>query len=161
MSLLGPTLDPDDLAGRKVIALFDRAEARDYADVYALAKRYGTERLLELAASVDAGFDITVFADMLDALGRFTDDEVPAADSDVAAVRAFIAGWSADIRRRGDGGAEAGWWVGRQGHSTRAVPCHRNAPECSVTAMGCPHDPSKPGVRQTRLTFDPVASTLL
>lgn len=105
MSLLGPTLDPDDLAGRKVIALFDRAEARDYADVYALAKRYSTERLLELAASVDAGFDITVFADMLDALGRFTDDEVPAADSDVAAVRAFIAGWSADIRRRGDGGA--------------------------------------------------------
>ncbi|MFN0281210.1 MAG: nucleotidyl transferase AbiEii/AbiGii toxin family protein [Kineosporiaceae bacterium] len=75
LSLAGPTLDPDELAGRKVAALFDLVEARDFADVYALAARYGTERLLELAAAVDAGFDVGVFADMLDSLARFTDDE--------------------------------------------------------------------------------------
>lgn len=40
-----------------MIALFDRAEARDFADVHALAARYGTARLLELAAAVDRGFD--------------------------------------------------------------------------------------------------------
>jgi hypothetical protein len=43
-TFVGPALDPDDLAGRKLIALFDRAEARDFADVYVLAGRYGTQR---------------------------------------------------------------------------------------------------------------------
>jgi len=33
VSLVGPTYDPEELAGRKVIALIDRAEARDFADV--------------------------------------------------------------------------------------------------------------------------------
>ena len=33
-----------------MIALFDRAETRDFTDVHALAARYGTVRLLELAA---------------------------------------------------------------------------------------------------------------
>jgi len=46
MTIAGPTLDPTELAGRKVVALFDRAEARDFADVYALVARYGTDRLL-------------------------------------------------------------------------------------------------------------------
>lgn len=30
-SFLGPTFAPDELAGRKLLALFDRAEARDFA----------------------------------------------------------------------------------------------------------------------------------
>lgn len=37
MTLLGPTLVPLELAGRKLLALFGRAEARDFADVYVLA----------------------------------------------------------------------------------------------------------------------------
>ena len=39
-SFIGPTFAPDELAGRKLIALFDRAAARDFADVYVLALRY-------------------------------------------------------------------------------------------------------------------------
>jgi hypothetical protein len=39
-SVAGPTFALEGLAGRKVIALFDRAEARDFTDVYALAHRY-------------------------------------------------------------------------------------------------------------------------
>lgn len=35
-SLIGPTFAPEELAGRKVVALFDRAEARDFADVLEL-----------------------------------------------------------------------------------------------------------------------------
>ena len=30
----GPTLAPEELAGNKLLALFDRAAARDFADVY-------------------------------------------------------------------------------------------------------------------------------
>src|SRR5258706_11865322 len=50
---LGPTLSARDLAARKTLALFGRAEARDFADVYDLALRYGRDRLLEWAASDD------------------------------------------------------------------------------------------------------------
>jgi hypothetical protein len=100
MSVAGPTLDPDDLAARKVIALFDRAEARDFADVYTLATRYGPARLLELAAAADAGFDVDVFADMLESLARFADEEIPAPGGDVTAIRAFAADWAASLRGR-------------------------------------------------------------
>jgi hypothetical protein len=34
----GPTLAPEELAGHKLLALFDRAAARDFADVYVLAR---------------------------------------------------------------------------------------------------------------------------
>jgi hypothetical protein len=96
---VGPTLDPDELAARKVVALFDRAEARDFSDVYELAARYGTGRLLELAAAEDAGFDIGVLATMLDSLSRFTDQEIPVpADTDVRAIREFFRRWSEQLR---------------------------------------------------------------
>jgi len=38
----GPTLAPEELAGHKLLALFDRAAAPDFADVYFLARNtYG------------------------------------------------------------------------------------------------------------------------
>jgi Nucleotidyl transferase AbiEii toxin, Type IV TA system len=42
----GPTLAPEELAGHKLLALFDRAAARDFADVYVLAHRFGKDVLL-------------------------------------------------------------------------------------------------------------------
>ncbi|MDQ4039926.1 MAG: nucleotidyl transferase AbiEii/AbiGii toxin family protein [Actinomycetota bacterium] len=75
----GPTFALEELAGRKLIALFDRAEARDFADVFALARGYDTDLLLRRAAEIDTGFSTTVFAIMLGSLSRFTDDEIPMA----------------------------------------------------------------------------------
>jgi len=41
----GPTLAPEELAGNKLLALFDRAAARDFADIYILARyRHGLRR---------------------------------------------------------------------------------------------------------------------
>ena len=98
-TFVGPALDPDDLAGRKLVALFDRAEARDFADVYVLAGRYGTQRLIELATADDAGFEVDVLAVMIDSLARFTDEEVPVpGDADVAALREFFLTWSRQLR---------------------------------------------------------------
>lgn len=96
VSVVGPTLDPEDLAARKLLALFARAEARDFADVHRLAAVYGAERLLELAAELDAGFDRRVLADMLGSIGRYVDHEIPA--DDPAAVRAFALTWAARLR---------------------------------------------------------------
>ena len=97
ISIAGPTFDPEELAGRKVIALYDRAEARDFADVFALARRYDKDLLLERAAEVDHGFNYGVFADMLSSLARFTDDELPVPSDDVASLRIFFADWANEI----------------------------------------------------------------
>jgi hypothetical protein len=58
-TVLGPTLASRDLATRKTLALFGRAEPRDFTDVYALARRYGRDTLLAWAADSDRGFDRT------------------------------------------------------------------------------------------------------
>jgi hypothetical protein len=95
---VGPTLAPEELAGHKLLALFDRAAARDFADVYVLASRFGKTVLLARAARIDAGFDTAVLASMLAALDRFTDDEIPAPDgTPVAGLRAFYTAWRSEL----------------------------------------------------------------
>jgi hypothetical protein len=65
-SELGPVLHPDDVAAGKTGALFSRAEVRDAVDVDGLLRAgYTRERLIELAAQNDAGFDRRMFADAL------------------------------------------------------------------------------------------------
>jgi len=76
-----------------MIALFDRAEARDFADVYSLVQRYDRELLLRRAAEVDTGFDIGVFAAMLGTLRRFADDDIPIAPELVPVLRDFFDSW--------------------------------------------------------------------
>lgn len=97
MTLLGPTLAPLELAGRKLLALFGRAEARDFADVYLLAKRFGRDALLGQAKSIDPGFDTAVLAQMMRTHVRFDDSEVPLAASDIAAARDYFADWSQQL----------------------------------------------------------------
>lgn len=94
----GPTLAPEELAGHKFLALFDRAAARDFADVYLLARRFGKDVLIIRATQIDAGFDITVLADMMAALDRFTDDELPVPEgSSAAELRTFYAIWRSEL----------------------------------------------------------------
>lgn len=100
MTVLGPTLAPLELAGRKLLALFGRAEARDFADVYVLARRFGKGELLAQAVGIDPGFDKQVLAQMLSTLDRFGDDELPAEPADVPFIRAFFAEWAEQLARR-------------------------------------------------------------
>lgn len=79
ITVLGPTLAPLELAARKLLALFGRAEARDFADVYLLAQRFGKGLLIEHAQALDPGFDLQVLAHMLRTLDRFEDHEIPVA----------------------------------------------------------------------------------
>lgn len=98
-SIVGPTFAPEELAGRKLIALFDRAEARDFADVYALRTRFDQVTLLSRAAEVDRGFDRLIFASMLDSLNRFPDGMIPVASEEVPRLRAYFAEWASALRR--------------------------------------------------------------
>ena len=97
-SIVGPTFAPDELAGRKLVALFDRAEARDFADVYTLTTHYEKQTLLSLAADVDTGFDHQILAGMFDSLRRFTDDDIPVDTAYVADLRHFFAAWATELR---------------------------------------------------------------
>jgi Nucleotidyl transferase AbiEii toxin, Type IV TA system len=101
-SAVGPTFGLEELAGRKLLALFDRAEARDFADVYALAQRYGTDVLLDRAAQVDPGFDPGVLTTMIGSLDRFTDAEIPVDAEVVADLREFFNQWQDQLRTSGE-----------------------------------------------------------
>jgi len=69
---VGPAYPAEELAARKVLALFDRAALRDFVDVAHIADRSGREDLLRLAAEIDEGFDIVVFIEMLGHSGATT-----------------------------------------------------------------------------------------
>jgi hypothetical protein len=97
ITLMGPTFAPEELAGRKVIALFDRAEARDFVDVYVLARRYDQGSLLSWAAEIDPGFLVPVFVQMLARLNRFADDEMPIDLAEVNEVRVFFNSWATGL----------------------------------------------------------------
>lgn len=53
LTIAGPALDPADLVVRKTLALFGRAEPRDYVDVYVLHQRFNRDDTLHAAAESD------------------------------------------------------------------------------------------------------------
>lgn len=63
MTSLGPTLAPRELAANKVLAVFDRAEPRDFTDLEAVTHAYSLDDLLDLAAQKDTrGSTIVAFS---------------------------------------------------------------------------------------------------
>jgi hypothetical protein len=98
---LGPTLSRRDLTACKTLALFGRAEARDFADVYELARRYGRDQLLALAAADDAGFDRHIFASMIASIGRLTDEDLSVSPRDADDLRAYFQDWVTEFTDKG------------------------------------------------------------
>jgi len=93
-----PVLHADDAVANKVCALFGRALPRDFLDVDAAitSGQYTRERLLELAAEADHGFDRLLFADALGALTQITDAafaEYPTDPGAIADMRHRFAQW--------------------------------------------------------------------
>ncbi|MCL6614273.1 MAG: nucleotidyl transferase AbiEii/AbiGii toxin family protein [Firmicutes bacterium] len=54
---IGRVLSLEELAADKLLALFGRAEPRDFVDVFFLARRFGLSAMMEWAKEKDAGFD--------------------------------------------------------------------------------------------------------
>jgi hypothetical protein len=71
-SPLGPVLSGEELAAEKLLALFGRAEPRDFVDVAALEPRYGLEAMCRLALEKDLGFRRDVLVAMLDRFDRLS-----------------------------------------------------------------------------------------
>lgn len=98
----GPVLALEELAADKVLALFHRAEARDYVDVHALSRRLDRQRLLELAVAKDPGFDPGRFAEALGAIGRLDPADFETDPATLSELRNFFATWSAELAHRDD-----------------------------------------------------------
>lgn len=88
-----PVLNSTELAVDKVLAIFSRAEARDFVDLAAVVDRHGLEALFRLAAEKDRGFSIEVFAEMLQRFARLRQDEFSIDAAEHQALAAIVQKW--------------------------------------------------------------------
>lgn len=79
------------------MALFDRAEPRDFADILEFLGRFTKDDLLQQAAQVDPGLDQRTLAQMLRSLTRFSDQDPPTPETRIPALRDFFATWAKDL----------------------------------------------------------------
>lgn len=93
----GPVLDRDELAADKTLALFGRAEPRDFVDVYQLRASYTHEQLCDLAVRKDPGFDRDHFRRALDAIARHDRAEFGLDDRHYTAMRREFANWAVEL----------------------------------------------------------------
>ena len=96
-------LTGEELAVDKVLAVFGRAEARDFADLTAVEPRYGLERLCRLAVEKDRGFTPGVFAEMLGRFRRLRRDEFDLDDARYRELAANVERWRVRALELSDG----------------------------------------------------------
>jgi predicted nucleotidyltransferase component of viral defense system len=92
-----PVLSGEELAVDKVLAVFGRAEARDFMDLMAIEPRYGLDRLCQLAAEKDRGFLLGVFADMLSRFSRLRREEFELDDASYDQLCCAIKRWRRQV----------------------------------------------------------------
>lgn len=100
-----PLLSGEELAVDKVLAIFGRAEARDFVDLMAAEPRYGLDRLFDLASEKDRGFLPGVFAEMLKRFGRLRREEFELDDAGYERLRHTVERWherASDLAHRQD-----------------------------------------------------------
>lgn len=100
ITAVGPTYPPRELAARKLLALFDRAEARDFVDVHTLSERFDLDDLLDLATDLDEGCTPAPLAEMLASHERFTDQDFADLGGDPGSLREFADRWAKHLQGR-------------------------------------------------------------
>ena len=80
-----------DLAARKVLAILDRSEGRDFTDLEAL----GREQCIRWAKELDAGVTNEAIASAFAHLNRLDDSELPTATP--ASTRSIYDQWRAEL----------------------------------------------------------------
>ena len=98
-SRYGPTLAVRELAANKVLALFDRAEARDFLDLVELTRHFELQSLMDLAGEKDAGFDTARFLESLASFQRFTPADFGIDEAEYRLLGVTVAKWRNDLGR--------------------------------------------------------------
>lgn len=97
-SEFGLLLSTEELAVDKVLAVFGRAEARDFVDLAALEPRFGLDHLCQLAAAKDGGFRRPVLREMLGRFERLPRDEFDVDDNTFESIVESVRRWSVALR---------------------------------------------------------------
>lgn len=92
-----PVLSGPDLAARKVLAILDRAEGRDFTDLRTLADRYSKAECIRWAQALDAGVRTSDVASAFTKLTRLRDADLPCPPQAVPPLRAWFEAWSTDL----------------------------------------------------------------
>lgn len=93
MTFAGPVYAAAEAGSRKLLALFDRAAARDFVDVYTLARQGLLEQMIAQAPDIDLGFDVRHLAAALAQLPAIADQDLDMPEPDKPAMRDFYAQW--------------------------------------------------------------------
>lgn len=93
----GQSFQPIELAARKLLALFGRAEARDFSDVLELSRLFDIDELCDLAGRIDTGFNRAALAEALGSVDRFAASDFPAGAVTPDAIREFAHRWRASL----------------------------------------------------------------
>jgi hypothetical protein len=93
-----PVLTTLDLGGRKVLAIIDRLEARDYADLRSVAGILGRQTCIEVALSMDAGLRRNDIADAFDRVTAIADHRFPDGTEDSAKIKRYFTDWADELR---------------------------------------------------------------
>lgn len=97
VTFLGPSIAPADLVVRKMLALFGRAEPRDFVDVHALHQHFDRDETLSRAAQADPGFTPQTFAQSVRSHSRLDDDAFPNAGVTAGALRSYFDAWADEL----------------------------------------------------------------
>ncbi len=92
-----PVLTPLDLAARKVLAIVDRLEARDYTDLHALAHLVGQQICIDSALTMDAGLTVGAIVEAFKRIDRIADDRYPERATDAATTRRYFTTWALEL----------------------------------------------------------------
>jgi len=91
-----------DMAANKVLALFGRAELRDFIDIYFIVKNhFNKTELIEKAAQKDPGFDLYWFGVAMEKIDDFSDDSpdlhLLTRSCSMNQLKEFFTSWRRDI----------------------------------------------------------------
>ena len=92
-----PVLTPLDLAARKVLAIVDRLEARDYTDLHALAHLVGQQTCIDSALAMDAGLSVNAIAEAFERIDRIADHRYPDRAVEPATARRYFTTWTREL----------------------------------------------------------------
>lgn len=95
----GPTLELLELGANKVLAIFSRAEPRDFVDLAELTKRFPLVDLIALAADKDPGLDLVVLDEFMNRVHSIARAEFELDEAAYEALLATVERWRTQIRQ--------------------------------------------------------------
>lgn len=96
----GPTLELRELGANKVLAIFARAEPRDFVDLAQLTQRIPLNECVAVAANKDPGLDLAVLDEFMTRARSIPRDEFDLDDSSYRALLRTVDEWRAELGRR-------------------------------------------------------------